>query len=108
MSFPYSVPLTAREVRTSTSVQRAPLGTRGEDADGRVFRYAKNGTTALAKGFLCQAKAQTTGWSNTTASYISTAFLTELGTTNIPAGSTYLHLTATGDTDFTVSKDLFK
>lgn len=108
MSFPYTVPLTAREVRTPTSTQRAPLGTRGMDDNGRVFRYAKNGATALVKGYVCQAKVQTTAWGNTTASYLSTAFLTELGTTSIPAGSTYLHLTATGDTDLTVTKDLFK
>jgi len=108
MSFPYTVPLTDKEVRTPTTTQRAPLGTRGATPDGRIFRYAKNGATALTKGLLCQGKVQTTAWSNTTASYISTAFLTELGTTDIAAGTTYLHLTATGDTDLTVTKDLFK
>lgn len=108
MSFPYTVPLTPKEVRTATSTQRAPLGTRGQTADGRIFRYAKAGSTALVKGLLVQAEAAATQWENTTFSALSTAFLTEVGATTIPAGTTYLHLTATGDSNMSVAKDYFK
>ncbi len=108
MSFPFTVPLTPREVVTSSSIQRCPLGTRGATADGRIYRYAKNGATALVKSYLVQSEAATTAWENSTASYLSTAFLTELGTTYIPSTCNYLHLTATGDTALTVAKNYYK
>lgn len=108
MSFPFTVPLTAREVRTPTSTQRAPLGTRGMTPDGRIFRYAQAGATALVKGLLVQAEVAATQWQNATFGAWSTAFLTELGTTYVPTGTTYLHLTATGDSNMTLTKDYFK
>lgn len=37
-----------------SSTQHAPLGARLAFDDGRVFRYASNGTVALAAGELCQ------------------------------------------------------
>lgn len=42
-----------------SSTQKAPLGTRIAFADGRVFRYAKAGATALAAGKFVKAGALT-------------------------------------------------
>lgn len=41
----------------ANSTQKMVLGARLEMSDGRVFRYAKNGGTALAAGYLCQSPA---------------------------------------------------
>jgi len=111
MSFPFTVPLSQKEVVTPTSNQRAPLGTRGATADGRVFRYSKNGSTALAKGYLVSVKAHTTQWGNSTAGFwdtdhsANTAFA---GATSIAAGTTFVNLSATCDSDLYVAKDHFK
>ena len=43
MSFPETVVLDYGEVKSTSTVQRAPLGTRGVLPDGRVFRYANAG-----------------------------------------------------------------
>lgn len=50
MSFPNTVTLSYGQIIKTTAVQKAPLGVRGVTTDGRVFRYAKNGATALAVG----------------------------------------------------------
>jgi hypothetical protein len=68
MAFPLSVNLSVKQSYTSTTTQKYPLGTRGVTEDGRVFRYAKNGATALKTGMgVCAAAfdnnsmAQTSG-----------------------------------------------
>ncbi len=108
MSFPFTVPLSAKEVLTPTSTQRCPLGTRGATADNRIYRYMKNSTVALVKSYLVQSSVAATAWENATACYLSTAFLTELGTTYVPTTVTYLHLSSTMDTALTVAKDYYK
>lgn len=52
-----SILLKGKEIYRTTSDKRHPLGTRGYTRDGRVFRYARNGATALAVGKLVQAEA---------------------------------------------------
>lgn len=89
MSFPGSVLLSQEQVYTQTSDKRMPLGTRGYTKDGRVFRYAKSGATAITIGKLCQGividanldmdiiMADSTDWAapttGSTAVYLSTA-----------------------------------
>jgi len=55
MGFPSSVLLKSGDEFVETSDQRHPLGTRGYTRDGRVFRYAKAGSTALSVGLLMAA-----------------------------------------------------
>lgn len=107
MSFPFTVPLSPKEVITPTSTKRAPLGTRGATADGRIFRYARAGATALVKGYCCQSEVGATQWANATACWLSTAWFTEIGTTYIPAGTNYLHLSSTMDSDLSVTANDF-
>lgn len=54
MAFPGSVRLNGRHIYRTSTVQIFPLGTRGYMDDGRVFRYTKNGATALTVGSLIQ------------------------------------------------------
>ena len=111
MSFPFTVPLSQKEVVTPTSTQRAPLGTRGATSDGRIFRYCKNGGTALAKGYLIQAEVGATQWVNSTAGFWDTdhsAGTAFDGATSIAVGTTFVNLSATCDSDLTVAKDYFK
>jgi len=56
MSFPETIVLTYGEVKTQTSVQKCPLGTRGVLPDGRVYRYSKS-AAAITIGQLCTATA---------------------------------------------------
>lgn len=48
MSFPETVLLSMKQVRTPTAAQAAPLGTRGVTRDGRIFRYTKNCATSIS------------------------------------------------------------
>lgn len=48
MGFPGSVLLNQGDIYQQTSDKRHPLGTRGYTRDGRAFRYARAGGTALA------------------------------------------------------------
>jgi hypothetical protein len=105
MSFPFTVPLSQKDTITDHSTARHPLGTRGQTADGRVYRYAQNGATALVKGKLCQSEAPATAWENATLSYLSTQWPT--GTTSVSTTWTYLPLTCTKDSTLTVAKDYF-
>ncbi|KKN57535.1 hypothetical protein LCGC14_0560810, partial [marine sediment metagenome] len=57
MAFPGSVALRGGDQYRTTSDQIYPLGTRAYTNDGRVFRYTKNGGTALTVGSLIQAEA---------------------------------------------------
>lgn len=49
-NFPTTLNLSFRQIYQTSSTQKVPLGTRGRTPDGRVFRYAKNGATALVAG----------------------------------------------------------
>lgn len=91
MSFPGSVLLSGADVLTITSAKRFPLGTRGYTRDGRVFRYARNGATALKVGNLCQQSAATT----------SEAVRT--GTTELKANTTKVSVLTTGTGPFTTA-----
>lgn len=55
MSFPGSVLLSGADILKITSAKIHPLGTRGYTRDGRVYRYARNGGTALKAGFVVQS-----------------------------------------------------
>jgi hypothetical protein len=48
MSFPESVSLSMKEVRTTRDAPICPLGTRGYTRDGRIFRYARCSSTAIS------------------------------------------------------------
>lgn len=61
MSFPGSVLLSGNDVLVTTASKRYPLGTRGYTRDGRVFRYARNGATALVAARPVQAIAPLAG-----------------------------------------------
>ncbi len=56
-SFAASVLINNGDIYKPTSIKKYPLGTRGFTRDGRVYRYAKNGGTALESGKLIQAEA---------------------------------------------------
>jgi hypothetical protein len=106
MSFPFSVPLSQRDVITPTTNKIHKLGTRGELPDGRIFRYAQAGSTALVKGKLCQSEAPATRWENATLSYLSTQWPS--GSTEISTTWAYIPLTCTKDSTLTVAKDYFQ
>jgi len=58
MGIANSVQLTYQEAMKTRSTQGGiPLGTRGVTPDGRVFRYAKNGATALVAGLVVSPPA---------------------------------------------------
>ena len=48
MAFPQSVNLSYGQEKAETSDQRQKLGTRATTPDGRVFYYARNGSTAIS------------------------------------------------------------
>lgn len=52
------------ELQTSTSGGEATLGAYAETADGRGFRYVKNGATAMVVGRLQQSSAEVTDHQN--------------------------------------------
>ena len=58
MSFPNTVQLSEEQTVTIASAQSVPLGTRGVTTDGRVFRYAQAGATALTAHKLVISAAQ--------------------------------------------------
>ena len=87
MGFPGSVLLNQGDIYKQTSDQRHPLGTRGYTRDGRVFRYARAGATALTVGLLHQAAAVDTDYNidlnpatSTAPTTASTAITLELAT----------------------------
>ena len=58
MSFPTTVYLSEEQIIETSSTQKMPLGTRGCASDGRIFRYAQAGGTALGQYKLCISAAQ--------------------------------------------------
>lgn len=53
-------PANAQPVFSSSADQNHPIGSRGEDAFGRVFRYCRAGAVALVAGNAIQGQAQLT------------------------------------------------
>lgn len=87
MSFPGSILLDQGDIYKITSDKRHPLGTRGYTRDGRVFRYAKAGSTALLMGYVQQQAAEDTDYNfnlnpatSTAPATASTAITLELAT----------------------------
>jgi len=70
-----------------SETQKCPLGTRLAMADGRVFRYAKNGAVALAAGNVVQSAVPIVQFSNATDGLRATAGLTA-GSKVLTANST--------------------
>lgn len=56
--------ISPQDLYTESSVQMGIPGALASTGDGRFFRYAKVGGTALVPGKLYQAPAETTGWEN--------------------------------------------
>ena len=113
MSFPEATLLSREQVISQSSTQKAPLGTRGKTVDGRVYKYAKAGSTDLVKGELVQGPEGMARWGDATLSYFSTQWLTFDGTTeysDTEMSSTYsnVFLTTTKDSGLTVTADYFK
>ena len=107
MSFPYTVPLTPGEVITTSLKQICPLGTPGRTADGRSYRYAKNGTVALAKGLLVQSAIPVTTaaiWEAASFANLSTA----AGTVAITSTYSYIDVNTTRAGSMTIAADFFK
>lgn len=89
MSFPGSVLLSGADVLLTTTTKRHPLGTRGYTRDGRVFRYARNGGTALVPAKVVQSSAD------------STQRVLKAGTTELYANSSKIIALTTGTGIFT-------
>lgn len=79
--------LTESEIRTESSVQQHVLGSRAELLDGRIFRAAKNGASALTKGNLLQGPANVANHIN---QVIGDAAVSGALTVNIDLGATAL------------------
>lgn len=71
-----------QDLFATSTTKAADLGALAMTADGRSFRYALAGGTALVAGTLQQSAAETTGWQNLTA--VAAA----VGDTSIAATST--------------------
>jgi hypothetical protein len=100
MSFPTTVYLSDDAVKTQSSTKKYPLGTRGVTSDGRVFRYALNGATALAVGKIVKAPAADNA-AFSTAHPIST----DMGTITSTWNS--IDINCTWDASSTYGKDKF-
>ena len=61
MAFPTTIFGKLKDVYKTSATKVLPLGTRMVLPDGRVFRYAKNDSTELAKGKLCATCSQNAG-----------------------------------------------
>lgn len=61
-----SVQITAHGIMQESTTQQHSLGALAQSADGRMFRYAKVGGTALVPGTLLQAPAEVTNHQNLT------------------------------------------
>ena len=81
MAFPGSVCLRGGDIYRTSTVQIYPLGTRGYTNDGRVYRYTKNGTSALTVGKLIQNAVINADWSDDAVSVTGAAVTS--GTTKI-------------------------
>lgn len=57
--------LTASDIHDVTTVKQGVLGQKAYTADGRVYRYAKNGATALSAGAEIEKSATTAATSTT-------------------------------------------
>lgn len=87
MSYPYTIYGKEGDQFGTTATQILSLGSRMVMRDGRVYRYCKNGASAINAGSLCRAATQvgnSTGFSTLPAA--------------VAAGSTSVRLNATGST----------
>jgi len=107
-NFPFTVPLSPREVISTTTNQRAPLGTRGATADGRIYRYAKAGA-AIEIAHTVNSPITTTAWGNATGAALSTESISPTdGATAVPITARTLRLTSTYGATKTLTADLYK
>lgn len=74
-----------QDLFVSSTTAQADLGTIAFSPDGRAFRYAYAGATALVAGTLQQSAAETTGWENLTAVAASVGDTVIASTTTITA-----------------------
>lgn len=75
MSFPHTVYLSEDQIRTTSSTQNLPLGTRGVTSDGRVYRYAQAGATDLKENYLTMsANVNAYNWSTATSHSFATSY----------------------------------
>ncbi len=82
-SFPNSILLSqAQAMAIAVAQGSTPLGARGVTRDGRVFRWTRNGATALKAGYLCQGAVPSA----------LDLLLQTAGTTKMSISSTVLHL----------------
>ncbi len=97
MGFPGSVLLTGDMILKTTSAKVMPLGTRGYTRDGRVFRYGRNGGTALKPGYIVQSRAPQ-----------ANNILLRSGTTKLSANSSKVSLVTIGGATetFVVKNDM--
>jgi len=70
MSFPTTIYLSNAEVKKTSATKGLPLGIRGVASDGRVFRYAQAGATALSP-FKLVKQAALGPWSTMSASTLN-------------------------------------
>lgn len=95
MGLPTTVLLSGTQVLAQSSSKVHPLGTRGATRDGRVFRYARNGATALKAGYLCQSAAAVT------------SFMTlSTGTTELKANTSVAKFIASATSPFTTKNSI--
>jgi len=82
--------LISQEIFTESAYQMHPLGTKGMDKYGSVYRYVKNGSSALVTGNLLQEPAEDTNYRsmvvNTTGAIGSNEVEVTLGGTAVTAG----------------------
>lgn len=76
------IQINPQDLFVSSTTAQADLGALAFSPDGRAYRYAYAGGTALVAGTLLQSAAETTGWENLTA--VAAA----VGDTSISASST--------------------
>ncbi len=94
MGFPGSVLLNQGDIYKQTSDKRMPLGTRGYTRDGRVYRYARNGASALVVAKPVQSSVPVTGaqaqhYFYTVASCGDASFSIRQGTSNSLTSANY-------------------
>lgn len=79
-----------QDLFVTSTIAQTDLGALAMTADGRSYRYALAGGTALVTGTLQQSAAETTGWQNLTAVAASVGDLTISSTSTITAAANQL------------------
>lgn len=91
-----NVILTPQQVFSESSTQLLPLGTRGVTRDGRVFRYAVAGGSALVVGNVLQSAAQVANHLNCTVAAAAIGDTTITVTPGATAGAANLYAEGIG------------